>query len=734
MIISFLRFLLFVSSTYGYMTYCKEKIKIDDECLPVFVFSGIGSIIFLSGILNIMSLAFWGIFLLGLFLNVYYVIKKREIFPRSLGIQVFTIFILLLFVFLIDEKYYHYDNFTHWGLVIKNIYRDAAFPNFQDTLITFQSYPLGSASFIWYVCKVIGYSEGLTMFAHSALILSCALTLFMFTKQIKGITKWVADIVAGIFCIVGICYGGALANGPFNLLVDKLLAFIAIAAFIIVYKYRFELNKGIISVIPLLTFVIVVKNSGIVWVIAIIIEIGFFWLKSSKREWKQMGLTGVAFALPMLFRYLWDQHVDLVFATGNVSSHAMSAENYSATLAKKTPENIELIKSLFMERVFSFENKIWVLAVSLIIMFIVVFFLDRKIIKKINGMFIAFYLVLIYIIYQVGNYVMYLVSMPIDEALQLGGYSRYVATVELFAWGIIIMTLFVILGQIEPNINCKISILIMVVFGFGILGAMTDDISLIYKHELPISGRETSRTHLDEIIAKYQLEPNKKCLVYIGDPQDRDVNYRWWMSRYLLYSSNVTTVYSKDVSILKNLANYDYLVVLERDETIDNYLKEQKFSLDEECIIVDNYQYVKAADYISSLNDSNYIVFMSVADDASAAFTSEMKDAMFELGLSNDLTGQYRKSYAAVVDSNQVVYEQLSEEKVEYSGKSEGLEYSVASAGFAAGSQSKIIINGVDYSLNSRGINIVVYDKEAQAVVDQVTFDTWLQDGAWMLK
>ncbi|MDE6024107.1 MAG: hypothetical protein K2G45_01495 [Lachnospiraceae bacterium] len=124
---------------------------------------------------------------------------------------------------------------------------------------------------------------------------------------------------------------------------------------------------------------------------------------------------------------------------------------------------------------------------------------------------------------------------------------------------------------------------------------------------------------------------------------------------------------------------------------------------------------------------------MPVKDDVSVSFTTEIRDAMLDVGLNMELTNQYQSSYVAILDGNEVIFESMGEDEIEYSGNDEGLEYYVSSAGWPVGNQSQIVINGNDYSFNSRGINIVVYDKESKSVVDQVVFDTWSQDGAWLL-
>ena len=251
-------------------------------------------------------------------------------------------------------------------------------------------------------------------------------------------------------------------------------------------------------------------------------------------RWKQIRLMSLLIVVPALFRFLWDKHVDMVFASGDLSYHAMSAENYSATLTNKSVEDIKMIGTMFVDRVFTWKKPMIMLAVVFAVLFVICCFLDREILKKTDGLFLLFYSLVVYIIYQVGNFVMYLVSMPMYEAAYLAGYERYVATVEWFFLGIVVMTLLVIMTNIDSTADGRLCIAVLCAFGVILLWPEMNGIELIYRHEAPVTGRETSRIHMDEIVSKYQLESEKKSLVYIGNPQDNDAGYREWMSRYVL--------------------------------------------------------------------------------------------------------------------------------------------------------------------------------------------------------
>lgn len=72
----------------------------------------------------------------------------------------------------------------------------------------------------------------------------------------------------------------------------------------------------------------------------------------------------------------------------------------------------------------------------------------------------------------------------------------------------------------------------------------------------------------------------------IGDPQDNDAGYREWMSRYVLYSYDVTIVDQLKIELLREFWDYDYLIILGRDNVVNTLLTDIDLVTDEECIIV----------------------------------------------------------------------------------------------------------------------------------------------------
>lgn len=119
------------------------------------------------------------------------------------------------------------------------------------------------------------------------------------------------------------------------------------------------------------------------------------------------------------------------------------------------------------------------------------------------------------------------------------------------------------------------------------------------------------------------------------------------------------------------------------------------------------------------------LIIIAVKDEASTALTDEMIGYMQSLGVQFDLKDKYRWSYLAVVDEGKVVYESAEESTLTLHEKIDDYDLSVKSGGYNNGNVASIVIDGKEYAINGRGINIVVIDKKNDYVVDSVRIDTY---------
>lgn len=136
-------------------------------------------------------------------------------------------------------------------------------------------------------------------------------------------------------------------------------------------------------------------------------------------------------------------------------------------------------------------------------------------------------------------------------------------------------------------------------------------------------------------------------------------------------------------------------------------------------------------DYIELLSKiKNCIVIAAIKDQVSLYYDNELSEKMKQLGFSINLVQQYWKGYIGIVDDNQIIFEQLSDVdgEVSYTGEIDNVQFKVESASYWSENLAEISLNGIDYSVNGRGINIVIYDKKLKQVIDSICFDTHIKE------
>ncbi len=129
--------------------------------------------------------------------------------------------------------------------------------------------------------------------------------------------------------------------------------------------------------------------------------------------------------------------------------------------------------------------------------------------------------------------------------------------------------------------------------------------------------------------------------------------------------------------------------------------------------------------YLRQLANPDYAVFFSVLYAGEKRLTQTHKKLFAALGLDMSLAAGRHQSYVAVVNGGEKIYEESSERRIEKNFSLDGHDVRMVSTGEDAGFESSIKIDGEEFSDNSLGLNIVVYDKKMRRVVDSVSFSTY---------
>ena len=579
LLILVLKLLLLFLIFFGLAQFLSYGLKIKSDFIPVTLFTGLGIIMFFAGVFNVLPemVNVVSLFSLGSLVYVYWKKKSFEnIF--SPGMLFFLIGAAYFAFFMRGMRSEFYDDFTHWGLVVKEMLMWDHLPNFTSTsAITHQAYPPGTAVVLYFVSKILGDTESVRLYAQALVTLSCIspLAAFMTKRKYMG---WLLIIPATLYLLSG-------NLGIIALTVDTLLSLLGIAGTAILAYYYTEkkLEEAILPLVLITSYLNIVKNSGILFVL-ILAGIFFAMIKNGTEQKKKAIVGGgLMLGIPYVLKVLWDKHIELVFWSGAQSRHAMTVENYKNVFAVKSQGDIRFItKSQLMASVNIHSPEIKILlvafaAVGLIWLLKKVLILSAAEVDRAKSgrleMKLLFFMVGIYVVYQIGLWGTYVFSMPLDEALILASYDRYNITIIMYLLGAV---LIYFLHEIEKMKNASL-MQKGAVLGIGAVTMLCplyltrDSLQNLYIQK---DYSELYRTHLEKVVVENQLPRDANYIIYSGDYPENDMGYYiYFMSGYELMTGSVSVLNQNTIDTLGELNDPVTIIIMKDDEKIREKMK-----------------------------------------------------------------------------------------------------------------------------------------------------------------
>lgn len=547
------RLLLLVFSFYGFMQAARRRL--DANLSLAFIFASIGSLMFLAGILNLLPETAAFICLLGCVLGVRS-IRRREN-PLALispGTLFFAVGSVVMAALLFRAKFTSYDNFSHWAIVVKRMLATDRFPNFSDVNIQFQSYPLGSSCFIYYIAKVSGIRfEWMQMLAQAVLMLGMTAALF-------SCSRW--PVTHLLTAVVGV----ALLAGDVDftsLMVDTLLPLTALAGLAACVALRERIGERPWLLLPFLLFLMSIKNSGLLFDVVLLVCMLCCGHKALRGHVRAFALTALS---PFALLLLWQKHVKLVFSDGMHAKHSLSLSLFAATLEEKGEDIIQTITGGMLGKVFSLSNPmLYVLLLLLALLLIGRFCLrDRQ-----SPHFLAPLVLGSYAAYELGLFLMYLLTMPTGEALILAGYSRYEKTILIFCAGAAWIYACRLAACALPGaLRRTVSAVLAALCAASVFALVKPSRS--YFRRQTFAG--TTREAYDQLIEDYGIPAGCRYMILRSENDD---GYLYYLTRYLLDPQAVSSAELSWLIELPDLwRDYDYLITLDPSEEVQAYLSE----------------------------------------------------------------------------------------------------------------------------------------------------------------
>ncbi|PJN63925.1 hypothetical protein PAEAM_10170 [Paenibacillus sp. GM1FR] len=580
-VLHFVMGVLLIISFVGYMQFVRKTFALRWEFIPVFVFSSIACLVFMSGLAGQLFTGSLVILIAGLFLYGWLLILRlRRGASLRLSFSIFQFsFMAGTFVFLLvlfQNQLTHYDNFSHWAIVLKQMLSTDAFPTPDSNLIDFKNYPLGTSSFIYYVCRFMGHSQSVMLLAQGLLIFSCFYAMFGIVSEKKRFLLY-AFLGLGLSTLSFF----NLTIRITNLLVDFLLPIYALAILAVIYQYRNEIKKACIVVLPLAGLLTIIKSTGIIFAAIGLIFLVYSWLKHKQKFSWRTALAVVGTICGALIPYFgWSWRMATVFQ-GIDNKFDVAT---SGIQAGKTPEQMREILWTFLKASTDLTTRpvIGIVIFQLIAIAASVFAI--VVLKKKWNLWKALIaLDVVLLLYYAGILALYLFSMPLDEAIVLAGFERYASSiVVLFAGGLVLCAAIDLersfhyrIGEV-PDYQSFKTVETKGHYQKGIIGCMAVAATiLLSEYNGIVSIAQSYDTTLPYKIHAVTgdrwypggQEDNNRYLFYASDRDQQVTNYYMqYVGKYFLYAPHVDGIvlfYEDNMDNL--LSGYDYLVVVETD-------------------------------------------------------------------------------------------------------------------------------------------------------------------------
>lgn len=435
--------LIFVlCALFGYTLLLRVRYKLPFCLGPAVVCSGISVLLTLAGILGLLDMGVYVLVGGGWCLLLFYGWKQRKrwqgLFVAS---NVFLLFSILYACIRLDGLLLkHYDNFSHWALVVDQMLRSHALPSPQTPLILFTSYPPGSACFIYFFARLAGPMESVMAVGQAVWLASAMAPFFFFVKKNKalGHILIVLSYIYMLICNIFIT----------ELLVDTLLPMVALSSLTVPLALRSQPKKRLLCALPIVISLPLIKNSGLFFSLltcALLVRLAYGEQGKKAALWTSV----FSFGALALTQTLWSLHVLFTFVPGTASKHGFSLTAFTQNIGEKLSSgNLwQIVKNFVRSGLSSTSTP---LIAGLFLGLALLWLAERRIRSRgraVRQTFLA--IAAVFAVWQICLLGMYMFSASLKEALNTSGYQRYTLSITIYAMGLVLLLQLHLLAQMN---------------------------------------------------------------------------------------------------------------------------------------------------------------------------------------------------------------------------------------------------------------------------------------------
>lgn len=452
----------------------------------------------------------------------------------------------------------HYDDFSHWGLAVKNFYFDRRLPH-AGSVLHFVNYPPMSALSIYSFLQWLPYRE-------DTLLLIRGLILIAFLLPFVSITKKQGHVVQALNMILILSMFGLFPRVCENLLVDYNLALVA-ALGIRFHSAHNKKNQIIILLfLSIFIYLVLVKDSGKFFAIYSIVLLYLAFPSVKRLKLRMVELFAVLAAI-LISDQTWKLYLQRHIPIQILSEQKFQTDQVS-NLTKSNPIDIEFLAGYF-QHVTKHPSAILFVIFIIVFLFVVLLSQNKKH-KEIRRIVLITLIIISFTsLYHVGLIFIYKNYMNPNEVLEFAGYNRYISTYIAF---LLLVLLMLIYDSENNSLKYKHIIIVLLLYSFSLLIVTRLPYYVFDKVET------TDRKELKQLLQVLADDGRLKQEIVLYNPQYQSDSsgYLQYQLSYELLSKKVK-VWSdfnpKAIDILEEyLIHTNSIYVLEMDETISTFL------------------------------------------------------------------------------------------------------------------------------------------------------------------
>lgn len=502
---------------------------------------------------------------------IYSFIKKKDIKIKEQiltpGLMVYILLGIISAIFNKDRVFCQYDDFTHWGLIVKNMFYYGNYGT--DGVIEYGEYP-PFVSIFQYIILVFKRT-----FSEDSIIIGLNFLYFSFIMPFLKNIKWDKSILKLIVLVPSILLIPIIFYEDFytDLFVDGFLG--VLFAYIIYSWFREEKLTKMLSVGAGIIAITLTKSIGIALAIIAIIIFAIDILLA-KKEFRKRNLIEILILVAILIIAIGSWKGKILIDNSNIkwNTNEITIGNIIKVLKEDGEAYQKRTLQNFKETVFTEQGTLTSRGMNTInlLMFLIAsgtltYILIKD--KQLQKRFIVIQIIAIisWIIFIFGMLIMYLFIFTKEEALILACYERYALILPL---GIIIIDVVFLEDKWKKVKLSQIVLCLSLILVFMPLQTIYE---MYYNNDEEKAKRIEQREPYKEIL-KYSDKLNEEAEIYyisnfVGEKEIALVRYEMLPIKIQNKSSKLTMTREEFIEEIIN-NGYTHIYINENDRVLTN--------------------------------------------------------------------------------------------------------------------------------------------------------------------